>query len=323
MKRKERDSEDTSSISSSRRFSPAVNGLANHNHNYSDRSNNNSSTNASKNPSPAPKQEFSTPTGPTPSPEIQYQKAISVVIPSPSQQLKEEILNSEWTRIDTSSKLTGLSEKYYPTDAYEKRAQKGAYPTQKNNKVNSNNRNNVPLDLGRSGPIPILTARPTTTVQQQLVKSFLRKLSKIKGPSVTLARGDERILTGSAANFEFVNAYKIRKGVLPVPESFNGGCDCGPGCNPRQCTCLSEEEHSNDKIVPYRAATGRPGLMVLAPNFMKRTSMIYECSSRCGCRGKCWNSVVQKGRTLRLEIFHTGNRGFGMFPLPLPTSILI
>lgn len=120
------------------------------------------------------------------------------------------------------------------------------------------------------------------------------------------------MLTGFAANFEFVNAYKIRKGVSPVPESFNGGCDCGPGCDPRQCTCLSEEEHSDDKIVPYRAATDVPGLMVLAPDFMKRTSMIYECSSRCGCRGECWNSVVLKGRTVRLEIFHTGNRGFGL-----------
>lgn len=137
------------------------------------------------------------------------------------------------------------------------------------------------------------------------------------------------MLTGFAANFEFVNAYKIRKGVSPVPESFNGGCDCGPGCDPRQCTCLSEEEHSDDKIVPYRAAADVPGLMVLAPDFMKRTSMIYECSSRCGCRGECWNSVVQKGRTVRLEIFHTGNRGFGMPPspppppLPLSRSILI
>ena len=308
---------------SSRRFSPAVNGLANHNNpNHSNKRSTNSRTNASKTPSPAPKQKPSIPNGPAPSPETQQQKAISVVIPSPSHQLKREILNSEWTRVDTSFKLTGLSEKHYPTDAYEKRAQKGAYPARKIKK-DYNNRSNVPLEIGHTGPSPILTARPHTTVHQQLVKSFLRKLSKIQGPPVTLARGDERMLTGFAANFEFVNAYKIRKGVQPVPESFNGGCDCGPGCDPRRCTCLSEEEHSDDKIVPYRAATDKPGLMVLTPDFMKRTSMIYECSSRCGCRRKCWNSVVQKGRTVRLEIFHTGNRGFGMSPPPLAISILI
>lgn len=280
-----------------------VNDLTN-NHHHS------TSNNVSAKTSPVPKQE--TPSTPSPSPETleNQQRAISVVIPSPSRQLKREILNSEWTRDDKPSRLTGLSEKYYPTDAYERRASKGAYPPARN-KTKVSNRRNVPLDIGHPGPSPILAARPTATVHQQLLKSFMRKLSKIQGPPVTLAPGDERHLTGFAAHFEFVNAYKIRKGVKPVPESFNGGCNCAPVCDPARCSCLSEEMDSDDKIVPYRPAPDNLRLMVLTPDFLKRTSMIYECSSRCGCRSECWNSVVQKGRTVRLEIFYTGNRGFG------------
>ena len=265
--------------------------------------NKNSNNQVSGKPSPFLKQD---PTTPSPSPETleKEQRAVSVVIPSPSQQLKEEIQNAEWTVND--SKLMGLSQRFYPTDAYEKRARKGAYPPAKGRA----NRRNVSLDIGQ--PKPILAEKPT--VHQQLYRSFMRKLKNINGPPVTLARGDEPMLSGFAANFQFVNEYKIREGVSRVPESFNAGCGCSSVCNPARCSCLSKEVDSDDNIIPYQGAPDDPALLVLTPDFLNRTSMIFECSSRCGCNGRCWNDVVQRGRTVRLEIFHTGDRGFGTSP---------
>lgn len=298
LKRKsERNSEDASSRSSA---APVANGLHHPKHNNS---NNN---HVSGKPSPFLKQD---PTTPSPSPETleKEHRAVSVVIPSPSQQLKEEIRNAEW--IIDDSKLMGLSQRYYPTDVYEKRARKGAYPPAKGRGKDKPNRRNVSLDIAQ--PKPILAEKPT--VHQQLYRSFMRKLKTIEGPPVTLAPGDERMLSGFAANFEFVNEYKIREGVSRVPESFNAGCGCKSVCNPARCSCLSKEVDSDDNIIPYQGAPDDPALLVLTPDFLKRTSMIFECSSRCGCKGGCWNDVVQRGRTVRLEIFHTGNRGFGAF----------
>lgn len=34
---------------------------------------------------------------------------------------------------------------------------------------------------------------------------------------------------------------------------------------------------------------------------------VYECNSRCQCRQRCSNSVVQAGISHRLQLFHTGN----------------
>lgn len=249
---------------------------------------------------------------PSPSPGTQnkQQRAVNVVIPSPSRKLKKEILSPEWTRRD---EFTGLSETYYPTDRHEQRAHKGAYPRARD-KVD---RRAVSLGIGLPTTTPILTERPAPPIRQQLYRSFVRKLSKIQGPPVTLASGDDdHLLTGIAANFEFVNEYKLRKGVQPVGEDFNAGCSCTTVCDPKRCMCLSEAEDTDEKLLPYQAAPDDASMLVLSSEFRERTSMIFECSARCGCKGKCWNNVVQRGRTVRFEIFHTGNRGFGMSSKP-------
>lgn len=255
-------------------------------------------------------------TTPSPSPGSQdkQQRAVNVVIPSPSRKLKKEILSSEWTPRD---EFTGLSETYYPTDRHEQRAHKGAYPRARD-KVD---RRAVSLGIGLPTTTPILTERAAPPIRQQLYRSFVRKLSKIQGPPVTLASGDDdHLLTGIAANFEFVNEYKLRNGVQPVGEDFNAGCSCTTVCDPKRCMCLSEAEDMDEKLLPYQAAPDDASMLVLSPEFRERTSMIFECSARCGCKGRCWNNVVQRGRTVRFEIFHTGNRGFGMSSKPTSSS---
>lgn len=135
-----------------------------------------------------------------------------------------------------------------------------------------------------------------------------KKLRSIQGPSVTMA-ADWDGMGSLASNFEFTNCYKLQQGVTRVPEEFNGGCPCGFECDPKRCKCLSKEEDSEELMVPYERRNGK---LVLKESFIHKKTMIYECSSHCGCTKNCWNRLVQHGRTIRLEIFHTGSRGFGL-----------
>ncbi|KAL4917646.1 hypothetical protein BDW62DRAFT_83908 [Aspergillus aurantiobrunneus] len=237
---------------------------------------------------------------PSPAPEVPGE--VSVVIPCPTAQLKKEIESAE---LVTEPELTGLSETYYPTDVHERRATRGAYPA-----ARKTNRAAVPLIIGKPGPF--LTEKGRRPVLELLCKSLKRKLASIKGPAVTVAQGDEKLLAERTSGFEFVNEYKLRDGVDPIGTEFNAGCTCSIICNPGRCGCLTQEENSNERIIPYKRANDDARFLVLSPEFMGRTSMIYECNSLCGCNEKCWNRVIEHGRTIRLEIFHTGTRGFGL-----------
>ncbi|KAG2001031.1 hypothetical protein GB937_010573 [Aspergillus fischeri] len=69
------------------------------------------------------------PSTPSPSPSSQ-QETIGVVIPSPSRQLKKQIEQLEWVKPPPfTPEKTALSTEYYPIDAHEKHALKGAYPS--------------------------------------------------------------------------------------------------------------------------------------------------------------------------------------------------
>ncbi|KAL5002709.1 hypothetical protein BDV10DRAFT_106093 [Aspergillus recurvatus] len=232
---------------------------------------------------------------------------LRVVIPSPSAQLKKEIDSAERvseTEVETTE-ITGISEKYYPTDAHERRATRGAYPA-----ARKTNRAAVPLIIGT--PSPFLTEKNRRPVLDLLCKNLKKKLASIKGPAVTVAKADEKRLAETTSGFEFINEYKLREGVAPISKEFQSGCSCETICLPDKCQCLAQEEDSEERIIAYKRAPDNPRFMVLRTEFMKRTSMIFECNSLCGCEDKCWNRVIQLGRTIRLEIFHTGARGFGL-----------
>ncbi|RDW76491.1 histone-lysine N-methyltransferase Clr4 [Aspergillus mulundensis] len=245
----------------------------------------------------------SAPYTPSPAPE-----AIKVVIPSPSAQLKREINSAELiseSELNSGTEMTGMSEKYYPTDAHEQRAMNGAYPA-----ARKTNRAVVPLVIGTPGPF--LTEKHRRPVIDLLCKNLRKKLSSIRGPTVSVTKGDEKRLAETTSSFEFINEYKIREGVASIGKEFQSGCSCNTICLPDKCQCLAQEEDSDERIIAYKRAPDNDRFMVLRPEFMKRTSMIFECNSLCGCEKKCWNRVIQLGRTIRFEIFYTGTRGFGL-----------
>ncbi|KAJ5553500.1 histone H3 methyltransferase SUV39H1/Clr4 [Penicillium frequentans] len=226
-----------------------------------------------------------------------------IVIPSSAKRTKQLLalpISGE------EPKLKGVSEEYFPISRVEKqKALKRAYP--KRDKVDRS-------------IIPFCTSSESApTIPQPDPIAFLRanldeRLRQIDGPAVTFDIDDERLAMLSTT-FGFVNDYILLDGVTRVPEGFHYGCNCsgsGP-CDLTTCDCLFEEEESNQKISTYHPLEN--GQFVLHPSFLERRSKIAECCSLCSCKGLeggCWNTVVQRGRQIRFEIFDTGPRGNGL-----------
>jgi histone-lysine N-methyltransferase SUV39H len=221
-----------------------------------------------------------------------------VEIPSPSLSLDQYV--------KVQPKHDGLSEKYYPVESIERsKAFDRRYPYKRTVK-----RSLVPLsaDIGDQHGRDF-RSEDLETIQRASLTHSLSRL-QADGPEVFFNIEKQNLFLLAASNFGFVKDYILRDNVQPVPEAFNSGCECAGGaCEPDKCSCLATEEDSEELIVPYQL-----GKMALDPHFLKRKSMIYECNHRCGCRGNCRFNVTQRGRRFRLEIFHTGNRGFGELP---------
>lgn len=234
---------------------------------------------------------------------------VSVVIPplSPSQKRSLAIASR-------TSNINGMDSVIFPTTDQEDRVTRAAYPITRpivNRRsiplsFNSPESSNSSLSMAKSGDHLL-----------KLRRTLDGKLNRIDGPQVTTAVDSQRHLAKLADNFEFVNGYQYRAGVERIPDDseFNYGCACKEttGCKASECDCLSKEEDSEDRIIPYQISETNSKLIVATERFLKRKAIIYECNSRCGCTSeRCWNHVVQNGRTVRLEIFDTGARGFGM-----------
>ncbi|KAJ5166796.1 uncharacterized protein N7482_005577 [Penicillium canariense] len=241
--------------------------------------------------------------------------SVSVVVPAPS----------SYQRKHMKADYIGLCERHFPTEDGEKeKAQQRAYPTAAVNKkvVPFTIMNAAPQpkegSLPRSSHPDSLCETPATKPQSRphvtkfLRKKLKKKLKRVRGGPKTSFDIDDEKLAVLSANFYFVSDYRLGPGVAPVPEEFHAGCDCAGFCHPKRCSCLIEEMDSDNLIVAYDRLPS--GQVVLRKDFLNRKAMISECSFRCRCSntGDCWNHVVQRGRQIHLEVFHTGARGFGL-----------
>ncbi|CAN7113720.1 unnamed protein product [Brassica rapa subsp. narinosa] len=77
------------------------------------------------------------------------------------------------------------------------------------------------------------------------------------------------------------------------------GCECGGACKPGNLNCHCIRKNGGD--FPYSGN----GVLV------GRKGMVHECSPACLCPG-CKNKVTQMGVKLKLEVFKTVNRGWGL-----------
>ncbi|KAM4601942.1 histone-lysine N-methyltransferase SETDB2 [Polymixia lowei] len=84
------------------------------------------------------------------------------------------------------------------------------------------------------------------------------------------------------------------------PALFDVCCDCTDGClDAQSCACIgltTGGRHYNHQRLTERVPSG-----------------MYECGPWCGCeQARCQNRLVQRGLRIRLQVFQTSDRGWGV-----------
>lgn len=128
-------------------------------------------------------------------------------------------------------------------------------------------------------------------------------------------------------DFRFINEMVLGQGVEPAEDSFRSGCTCEDDgdCQYMGCLCLADlgdeedsdsdddddddEKDASKKVYAYHTHGVKAGL--LRSRLLDSKLPLYECHTGCSCSEDCPNSVVERGRTVPLQIFRTGDRGWG------------
>lgn len=132
--------------------------------------------------------------------------------------------------------------------------------------------------------------------------------------------------------FRFIDDNVLGEDVEPAEECFRSGCACvdDADCQYKGCLCLADLEEDDDddqsvndaangsgfddsprKTYAYHTHGAKAGLLRSKLHASKLP--LYECHQGCLCSANCPNRVVERGRTLPLQIFRTEDRGWGTF----------
>ncbi|KAF5186078.1 histone-lysine N-methyltransferase, H3 lysine-9 specific SUVH1-like [Thalictrum thalictroides] len=133
-----------------------------------------------------------------------------------------------------------------------------------------------------------ISARPglilpdLTSGAEKLPVSLVNDIDDEKGPS----------------HFTYCPSLKYLKPITQMRPSI--GCNCRGTCLPGDpnCSCVMK----NGGQLPHTAT----GLLVV------RKHLIHECGPSCKCYPSCRNQVSQNGLKVRLEVFKTNDRGWGL-----------
>lgn len=100
------------------------------------------------------------------------------------------------------------------------------------------------------------------------------------------------------AYFTYIPSLKYSKPFLTPRPSL--GCQCIGGCQPddTNCPCIQR----NQGLLPYNSL----GVLMTYKN------LIHECGSACSCPANCRNRMSQGGPKVRMEVFKTKNKGWGL-----------
>lgn len=98
---------------------------------------------------------------------------------------------------------------------------------------------------------------------------------------------------------------------LLLDDEFLCGCDCTDDCvDKTKCACwqltLQGAKYGNPEIPIDEVGYEYKRLNDPVP------TGIYECNNRCKCKSNCMNRVVQHPLNLKLQVFKTVNRGWGL-----------
>ncbi|KAJ1910061.1 hypothetical protein IWQ60_010856 [Tieghemiomyces parasiticus] len=132
------------------------------------------------------------------------------------------------------------------------------------------------------------------------IQAFLALVRNAQGPPISVVNDvdDE----GPPTDFTYVDHLIYTAGVPQPDRDALCGCQCPRGCArefPGRCAC----RHQDGDEFPY----DHNGRVVIEPGYL-----IVECNSKCACGPECPNRVVQRGMQVKLEIFKTPHKGWGV-----------
>ncbi|KAG2235423.1 hypothetical protein INT48_005773 [Thamnidium elegans] len=96
------------------------------------------------------------------------------------------------------------------------------------------------------------------------------------------------------SNFIYIDELVYTDPVQPPDSNFLFSCNCSPSAD---CSHACHDFHTYDKS----------GRLLLSQG-----TAIYECNQTCECSTKCRNRVVQKGRSIPLQVYKTKAKGWGV-----------
>ncbi|ESP01220.1 hypothetical protein LOTGIDRAFT_111681, partial [Lottia gigantea] len=109
---------------------------------------------------------------------------------------------------------------------------------------------------------------------------------------------------------EYSTVRMPAKGVkLNLDPDFLPGCDCTDGCrDSSKCACRQLSVEHTTALGEKDPTIGYKHRRLNEPIF----TGIVECNVNCKCDKRCHNKVVQNGLNLRLQVFKTEKRGWGL-----------
>jgi len=131
-------------------------------------------------------------------------------------------------------------------------------------------------------------------------------LKLVPGPPITLKNTVNDIPSPDPV-FKFINENMLDEGVRKPDTGFVAGCDCPGGCKPESCLCNGDYRDLPSEWLVDRGFAYDGNRRVIRPNNIG----ITECNMLCKCSEDCQNRVIQRGRTVELQIFMTKECGWG------------
>lgn len=202
----------------------------------------------------------------------------------------------------------GLSKHYDDDAAIERRSR--ALAQRKAKKVT---RSKIKLDWGKAPATTRFDPAGVTSPAEQAKRLLDAKFQNLSGDA-PLSFANERNSRRIDGKFQFVNSYVYRENIKPQKPLLSLGCRCSEPCNPSKSDCECFRTSEGSRLVPY--VQHADGVVVLRPHITDpingRLQEIIECTDFCNCSRSCFNRVVQRGRTIPLQIFMTRRCGFGV-----------
>ncbi|KAJ9081763.1 hypothetical protein DSO57_1011357 [Entomophthora muscae] len=133
----------------------------------------------------------------------------------------------------------------------------------------------------------------TTITLPPNICRFFEMFCREKGPAIS----------APPLNFTAINETFLSHGISR-PINVAPGCNCSKKCQSLGSGCSCFHHQSSYCLFPTYAGNG---ILKLPANHG-----IYECNRRCKCPPNCKNRVVQHGRQVKIQIFKTMNKGWGV-----------